>query len=187
MKKAIRLIFVVLTLHSFCFAGTEVAYDRQISLVREINNFHVVTPSIMRGSQPSEEGLRLLKNYCGVKTILSLNNDRQHNRWEKSITAKLDMNFINIPMEGNKEQSIETIERCLEIIHDSANQPIFVHCQAGKDRTGLIFAAYRIKYDHWSLKDVLMEMLVYGYDRGCCENLEKSLMKWINWREGHHE
>ena len=41
----------------------------QASLVHEIFNFHVVSPGVMRGSQPSEEGFIMLKEYYNVRRI----------------------------------------------------------------------------------------------------------------------
>jgi protein tyrosine/serine phosphatase len=135
----------------------------------------------MRASQPSEAALKLLRHYCGVKTILDLRNDESHNKREEEYVKKLGMNYLNIPMDATKEQSIAVIEKAMAIINDKTNQPIFVHCYAGKDRTGLIIAAYRIKYNNWSLEDALMEMLVYGYDRTLFPALERSLRNWDNW------
>lgn len=135
----------------------------------------------MRGSQPSEKAMVLLKEYGGVRTILSLRRHPEIIQSEKEAAEKLGMIFINIPMNSVQEQSIEIIEQCLKIISDKSNQPIYVHCQAGRDRTGLILAAYRIKYDRWSLDDALKEMFFYGYDPACCSNLERSLVKWNAW------
>lgn len=172
----------------YILAGRPAYYrEETTSLVREIFNFHMVAPKIMRGSQPDERGFKLLKYRCGVKTILSLHNDAEHNHKAEAYVNKLGMKFINIPMEASKEQSVETIEKCLKIISDSTNHPIFVYCQAGKDRTGLIFAAYRIKYNQWQPSDALREMLLYGYDYVHYPNLEKALLMWNNWRKDYSQ
>jgi protein tyrosine/serine phosphatase len=184
MRKIKTLILVSILLFSgiYVFSLSErSAYDRSLSFSREIFNFHVVAPNIMRASQPTEEAIRLLKRYCGIKTILNLRNDNSCKPEEKYV-KKLGIKFINIPMDATQEQSIATIEKAIAIINDKANQPIFVHCYAGKDRTGIIFAAYRIKYNNWSMEDALMEMLVYGYDRILFPNLERSLYNWDRWR-----
>jgi protein tyrosine/serine phosphatase len=182
--KILLLVLLLLFSGSYVFPLSEKSsYDRSLSFAREIFNFHVVVPNVLRGSQPSEAALKLLKRYCGVKTVLSFRNEKGHNKKEEEYVKKLGMKFINIPMDATKEQSIATIEKAIAIINDKANQPIFVHCQAGKDRTGIIFAAYRIKYNNWSMEDALMEMLVYGYDRVIFPNLERSLYNWDNGRK----
>lgn len=160
------------------FSAEQKKYDKEVSFTRQIFNFHVVAPGIMRGSQPSAEALGLLRDYCGVKTILSLRPQEAAGEWEQEKVEALGMKFVRLPMDGSEEQAPETIDACLAVLTDKANQPVFVHCQAGKDRTGLVCAAYRMAYDSWSLQDAVREMLVYGYDRGCCSNLEKSLAAW---------
>lgn len=184
LKKSARcfvvIIVIITTVPFFAFAEKPSYYaaPEAVGLSHEIVNFHVVDPDIMRGSHPSGKALALLKEYAGVKTILSLHDKKQDNEWEKQAAEKLGITFINIPMNGIKEQDIGTIERCLKIIDNKANQPIFVHCYEGKDRTGMVFAAYRIKYDHWSFSDAFNEMLGYGYHRVLCYNLKKSLVRW---------
>jgi protein tyrosine/serine phosphatase len=185
LKKIFFLILIIVLFgSSHCLAGKN-ACDKNISLSKEISNFHIVSPYIMRGGQPTEEGFRQLKNCFGVKTILSLRNNQQHNAWEETMVEAMGMNFINVPMDGTKEQSIETIEQCLDIINDEVNQPVFVHCHSGSNRTGLIFAAYRIKYDNWSLNAALMEMLAYGCNPTRNFRLERALIKWNDWNKNH--
>ena len=38
----------------------------------------------------------------------------------------------------------EDVVRAMKVILTPEYQPVFVHCQAGKDRTGLFVAVYRI-------------------------------------------
>jgi len=185
MKKFILLLmFIFLGYNSTLASNPD--YGKEVSLPRKVFNFHVINPFIMRGSQPSEEGIRSLMDDCGVRSILNLRNDESV-EWEKQVAEKLGIKFFNVPMNGSEEQSIQKIEQCLGIIQDKSNQPIFVHCMGGKDRTGMISAAYRIKYNQWSLADALFEMHVYGYSRACCFNLEKSLLKWNQWRQEGNE
>jgi len=192
MNKHFINIFLVFVLSSIafytgdlCFTAEGDIYDKEVSLVQKIQNFHVVSPNVMRGSQPSEEGFKLLKEYCNIKTVLSLRNNKESNEWEKDVVEKLGMKFINIPMSGTEEQSIKKIEQCLSLMHSESNQPIFIHCLAGKDRTGLILAAYRIKYGGWDISDALREMFFYGYNPVCCFKLKESLVKWDEWRKAN--
>ena len=185
MKKINIFLLVLLALvnfNIFSFAE-ELKQNKEISFVKEIYNFHVVAPGIMRGSQPSEASIKLLQDYCGIKTILNLRSDKVEVDWERQVAEKLGIDYINIPMNGGQKQSLEKIEQCLNIMQDKARQPIFVHCQAGKDRTGMICAAYKIKYNNWRLEDALFEMLTYGYSRSCCFQMEESLSAWDLWRK----
>jgi len=185
MKKIFTLLFLILFFSNPCLfsLADDSAKNKEISLVREIFNFHIVAPGIMRSSQPSEANLQLLKDYCGLKTILNLRNDKEKVEWERQLAEKLGIDFINIPMSGGQKQGTERIEECLNIMQDKARQPVLVHCWGGKDRTGMICAAYKMKYENWNLKDALFEMLSYGYSRSCCFQLEESLSSWDLWRK----
>lgn len=144
-----------------------------------IVNFHMVTPGITRGGQPTKEGLMILKEFFGLKTVLSLRDSTEGAEQEKGMVEKLGMDFINIPMDAGQEQSVEKINQVLGIITNKSRQPIFVHCHGGKDRTGLVFGAYRIKYEHWGIEDAYKEMLGYGYNENYY-NLNRSLRKWYD-------
>lgn len=182
MKKIFLFILCLSALSTFSLAKEPVD-DRRVSLSHNIFNFHMVAPNVMRGSQPSKKSLKILRKHYNVKTILNLRKDEKSIVKERKITEKLGMNFINIPMNGGIKQDIGKIETCLSIINDESYHPIFVHCRRGKHRAGLIFAAYRIKYDNWSLEDALTEMFAYGCNRMYSFNLEESLIKWHNWRQ----
>lgn len=182
MKKPYWAFFIFLTVVLPHSAAQE-ACQKDISFVKEIFNFHVISPGIMRGSQPSESDLRLLRDCAGVKTVLSLRNDEQAVAWEKVVVERLGMKFVNIPMSGRAYQNELTIEGCLAIMHEQSCQPLFVHCRAGKDRTGMIAAAYRIKYHGWSIEQAVKEMVLYGFDRINCSALEESLLKWYGRRK----
>jgi protein tyrosine/serine phosphatase len=48
-------------------------------------------------------------------------------------------------------------------ITDPANQPVYVHCHVGKDRTGFMIGLVRKRVDHWKSQDVLKELEKYGH------------------------
>jgi protein tyrosine phosphatase (PTP) superfamily phosphohydrolase (DUF442 family) len=153
--------------------------------VYNITNFHVVTPGILRGGQPTKEGLIILKGYFDLKTIVNLRGkgEMADIEQENKFAKELGLDFVSFPMDAETEQSVEKIQDVLDIITDKARQPVYVHCHGGKDRTGLVFAAYRLKYDHWGLEDAYKEWLAYGYNENFY-NLNKSLRKWYDHLQG---
>ena len=56
----------------------------------------------------------------------------------------------------------EDVVRAMKVILTPEYQPVFVHCQAGKDRTGLVVAVYRILVDGWSVDDAIAERKTFG-------------------------
>jgi protein tyrosine/serine phosphatase len=51
------------------------------------------------------------------------------------------------------------------IMADHARRPIFVHCQQGEDRTGLIVGLYRVETEHWSPAAAYREMIAKGFHK----------------------
>jgi protein tyrosine/serine phosphatase len=51
------------------------------------------------------------------------------------------------------------------IMADHARRPIFVHCQHGEDRTGLIVGLYRVETEHWSPAAAYREMIAKGFHK----------------------
>jgi protein tyrosine/serine phosphatase len=54
------------------------------------------------------------------------------------------------------------VARVLAIINDPENQPVFVHCNHGSNRTGTIVACYRISQERWTGKRAIEEAKRYG-------------------------
>ena len=52
----------------------------------------------------------------------------------------------------------EEVIRFIQIVTDSNSAPVFVHCQHGADRTGLMCAIYRIAVQGWSKDEAIAEM-----------------------------
>jgi len=136
-----------------------------------ISNFHAVTPSpIYRGAAPGSDGLDCL---TGLKVHNDI--DLEHTRFwvidpEKEKAQELGMEFIPKPMLslpgvlGDFTQiSDEEVNSILAILANAKNEPTFVHCQKGMDRTGLIIGLHRVINEKVKPEDAWAEMLKYGY------------------------
>jgi tyrosine-protein phosphatase SIW14 len=154
-KPLVVLIFAVSLAVSSVFAQSlEPRYP-------ELPNFHQVNQGLYRGAQPRAEGMRRLAA-LGVKTVLNLRAADERSRAEELEARALGLRYFNIPMEGLDRPGDEQIERALALINDGANQPVFVHCKRGADRTGTVIAIYRITHDGWSGEAALREAKHYG-------------------------
>jgi len=74
------------------------------------------------------------------------------------------MKAIAVPIEMSRNGLQEKFDRVLALMADPANQPVYVHCRHGQDRTGIVVAAYRMKQQGWSLADAEAEMQAYGFN-----------------------
>ena len=127
-----------------------------------ISNLHVVAPGIVRGGQPTVDGLVKLKQ-AGVKTIINLRKEEVLTARESLVARKLGFTFYNIPLDVFNEPTARDIEHFVKLVNNTNNQPVFVHCLHGQDRTGCMIAAYRIAVENWSASKAYEEMLFYGF------------------------
>ncbi|HEX6853079.1 MAG TPA: tyrosine-protein phosphatase [Candidatus Polarisedimenticolaceae bacterium] len=119
-------------------------------------NFGRVGPGLYRGAEPSEACLDHLAK-LGVRMILNLRDDEEATEREKSLAEALGLRFTNIPMSGVRKPESEEVQRALEILGATENQPAFVHCKRGRDRTGVVVAAWRMAREGWSLDQAYEE------------------------------
>lgn len=128
----------------------------------DLPNFHVVTPMLLRGAAPTPEGLVSLQK-MGVKTVIDLRIAPKTVAKEHAQLDKMGVHFINLPMSGEPptEKQIQTF---LKTIADPAQQPVFVHCQHGADRTGTMLGIYRETVDGWSYDQTYKEMRKFGFN-----------------------
>jgi protein tyrosine phosphatase (PTP) superfamily phosphohydrolase (DUF442 family) len=133
------------------------------SVVHVQPNFHIVTPGVWRSAKLNPESLKRMKTY-GLKTIVNLRLDTEREPWEDALAKQLGIQCFHFPFSSDKVVPAKTVDAVLSILSDPARQPVLVHCAGGKDRTGMIIAAYRIAQKEWTFRDIYQEMMMYGYD-----------------------
>jgi protein tyrosine/serine phosphatase len=146
------------------------------SVVHVQPNFHIVAPGVWRSAKLNPESLKRMKTY-GLKTIVNLRLDAEKEPWEDGLAKQLGIQCFHFPISGAQVVPVKTVEAVLSILSDPARQPVLVYCAAGKDRTGMIMAAYRIAHKEWPFRDIYQEMMMYGYDTHLPEMLE-TLRLW---------
>ena len=106
-----------------------------------ISNFGKVGDEYYRGAQPDGRDYDDLAA-LGVKTVIDLTKDGRDN--EKGMVEHAGMSFVRIPMTTGERPSDAAVTQFLSIVNDPAKQPVYVHCQGGQHRTGVMTAVYRI-------------------------------------------
>jgi uncharacterized protein (TIGR01244 family) len=128
--------------------------------VSTIPNFHQVNEHVYRGGQPLPEAWPSLAK-LGVKTVIDLRRDDEHSTLaEAQAVTAAGMNYVNVPMNGVVAPTKEQIAKAIELLN--SNEPVFVHCKRGADRTGTVIACYRISHDHWRHEQALQEAKSLG-------------------------
>jgi protein tyrosine/serine phosphatase len=122
-----------------------------------VPNFHKVSDSLYRGAQPTKEGFRQLKK-SGIKTVVNLRSIHSDHDKIKDV----NLNYERIPMTTWRPEEKDVV-RFLKIAADPNLAPVFVHCQRGADRTGMMCAIYRIAVQNWTKDEAIEEMTKGGF------------------------
>jgi uncharacterized protein (TIGR01244 family) len=127
----------------------------------KLPNFHQVNENLYRGAQPQRGGLKKLSE-LGIKTVINLRGASEDTQKEQAEAEASGMRYFNIPLSALGRPTDEQIERALAIIDSRENWPVFVHCQRGADRTGVVIAAYRISHEQWTGEQAIAEAKRFG-------------------------
>lgn len=127
-----------------------------------IERFSEVAPGIYRGARPGEEGVAYLKK-LGFKTVLNFEGNKKEIAAEKAAVEKAGMKFLSSPITLFRLPGNERLDELLDVIADPANHPIYVHCKAGRDRTGLLVALYRAEVQKWDPAHAWAEAMQMGF------------------------
>lgn len=160
-----RNVYVACLAAAFCFAGLSSAQIRSSEEQAGIGieNFGRINSNYYRGAQPEGDDYARLAA-LGVKTIIDLQREGEAD--EQRIVESLGMKFFRIGMSTKTRPRPEQVREFLAIVNDAANQPVFVHCRAGRHRTGIMTAIYRMTRDHWTPNDAYAEMKEYEFEKG---------------------
>jgi len=96
----------------------------------------------------------------GITAILSVN-------FAESVDSngmeKVGIAHANIPMSpnapvqaGDKETCLENLPKAMAFIEaQKVSGPVMIHCRSGKDRTGMVMAAYLIQFEGMTAKNAM--------------------------------
>jgi len=119
--------------------------------------FAKVDDGLYRGAQPSREGFAELKRR-GVKTVVSLRVFHS----DRGKMAGLGLGYFRLSFKLIHPET-EDVLAFLKVATDPVRRPVFVHCQQGVDRTGMMVAIYRMVVQDWSRARAMDEMKRMGF------------------------
>lgn len=134
--------------------------------------FAKVDERLYRGGLPSLQNLKDLKAR-GIKTDITLMGeipvyDTAMVLREKYWAGKAGIKFVQVTVPTGKmpigpKISNKQVDAFLKVVMDPANQPCYVHCLHGRDRTGTMVASYRISQNGFTNAQAYAEMKTFGF------------------------
>jgi tyrosine-protein phosphatase SIW14 len=152
----IRLLSLTIITLSFAAATfAQISHEQ----VEGVKNFGRVTDRYFRGGQVTEIGVDRLAR-MGVRTIIDLRD--KPSPGEPEACERNGIKYFKFPMDGHVTPDDKAVTEILSIIQ-GAKEPVYVHCSAGKHRTGTIAALYRMRVQGWSRERAWAEQQSYGF------------------------
>ena len=124
--------------------------------IKGLANFALVADGLYRDAQPDQAGFAELKK-LGIKTVINLRSSHS----DREMMAGLGLQYFEINSDAG-DITDEHVAAFLKAALNPANQPVFVHCAHGADRTGTMVAVYRIYVQDWPNRDALNETDLFG-------------------------
>jgi len=145
-------------------ASSTAPFATQRSIARKlavdgVPNLGEVSPTLYRGAQPTLKGFQKLAD-MGIGIVVDLRV--RGLQTERQQVNKLGMRFVAIPWNCFHPED-EDMARFLRLLRVNRGRKIFVHCQTGDDRTGMMIAAYRMAEEGWTAGEAVKEMEAYGF------------------------
>jgi tyrosine-protein phosphatase SIW14 len=137
-----------------------------------VPNAGSVTGTLFRGAQPNSSAYAGLQK-LGMNIVVDFRAESGEVSSEKKSVESLGMKFVNLPWSGASLPSRDQILTFFTLLRDNPDQKIFIHCQYGADRTGVMIALYRIAVDHWTPDQAIAEMKDFHYHNLLLPHLAK--------------
>jgi protein tyrosine/serine phosphatase len=150
-------VFFLLLIFSIGERGAPAAVTKN-----PIPDFEKVERGIYRGGAPGAEGLVFLKK-LGIRTILNLDDRKIANAIELEASKLAGIREFPQPMSGFWEPKDASVNAALATLGRADLRPIFIHCEHGQDRTGLVVGLYRVFFEHWQPAHAYREMRQLGF------------------------
>ena len=137
-----RHLLVLVTLLAASLPVTEGAQETDpLEGQSSLPNYYRLRPDIATAGQPTDEALEAVQR-AGFKAVLNLRTEQEGSLDEKPKVEALGMEYFNIPI-GREGFSPEIVSKFRDILAESANRPILIHC-ASSNRVGAMWYIHQV-------------------------------------------
>ncbi len=141
-----------------------------------IHRLRKVTNGLYRGSAPTPQDVVWLKEKLGIRKIISL--DKKAGDKIRRTCKLLGITQDRIYLDGSRQSVVDFIKHDFKKLFLEGG-PTYVHCHAGKDRTGLACAIVECKFLGKSPDDAIQQAKSLGFGVGVDPNIVKLYEKLI--------
>lgn len=114
-----------------------------------------VSDGLYRGPYINQKRLQELKK-LGIKTIVNVRLNPHKD--SQKIAREMGIKWVHIPSGVFIAPREKEWDQFLSVVEDPANQPIYLTCTLGADRTGFYIGLYRLAVQHWKPEQAIKEM-----------------------------
>ena len=141
-------------------AGAAVVAAAQDEAPEGIRNYTRVDATVACGGATPPEAMADLRElgFTSVINFRTAEEDGANIDASQAAAAEVGLNYIHIPF---RQPSPEIAEQFLEVIADTSNQPVYIHC-ASANRVGAMWFIKRVKQDGWDQARAMEEAETIG-------------------------
>lgn len=162
-KRASRFAIVLASLIGVAGASAGLIYLQQHQLPKRLAE--VERGILYRSAQPNTTHIDNVVKEYGIHTLLIVREGTSRAVPDEREHAQAQgVRVVHIPVESRQPIPDQQVKQFFDVVDDPANRPVWVHCSAGRHRTGYFCALYRIERMGWSVDEAVAEMISFGFD-----------------------
>ena len=140
--------------------GAPVVAQTQDEAPEGIRNYTRVDATVACGGATPPEAMADLRD-LGFTSVINFRTAAEEGaniEASQAAATEAGLNYIHIPF---RQPSAEIAERFLDVIADTSNQPVYIHC-ASANRVGAMWFIKRVKQDGWDQARAMEEAETIG-------------------------
>lgn len=117
-----------------------------------------IANTVARGTQPTTANIAYLADH-GFRGVVNL---RSEDNTEEQSVLDAGMNYLHLPIVDGTVPTDAQMKRFLKFATNPKNTPLYVHCNAGRNRTGVAVAIYEMAVMGMTAKAAIKEGETFG-------------------------
>jgi len=173
-----------------------------------VNTFWVIPGKLLAGEHPGDTDVELARKKlgalldAGIRSFVDLTDEDEINEDAKPVPSyrsilrdlaeerRTDITFLRIPVVDRSVPSVWTMRCILDVIDrcTADDNPTFVHCWAGRGRTGSVIGCYLQRHGLATRENVLEKLAELRKHmptgRESCPHTHEQIRIVCNWKRG---